>query len=214
MANLSFHEFIKRKIEGEKVCVEETNVSESANPEIIAPPISSADSAKALELAIAKKYIAELEKLANKAGLPNPISEKKEEIAEEPVYESKKKEINPDSYKLYRDKAEKFSCEIGAEGDAKLENTKARIIVEGEEWTLMFEGTIDERTGRCVIPLKKMDILEEGEKGNIRLEIIAGDTVFVPWKDEFVAISSKKISVKFDEQEQSKESSIKVSKIR
>lgn len=102
-----------------------------------------------------------------------------------------------DFYILYNDKNENFSCEVMVEG-ANLNKTEARLIVETNDWTLMFEGEID-RAGRCNIPIKKLNILEEGTIGKIKLEVIAEGNIFVPWEDDFKVIVSKKVSVKMNE---------------
>ena len=47
--------------------------------------------------------------------------------------------------------------------------------------------------GRCQIPIKKLKgLIDESSKGNIRLEVIAEDTYFTPWKSEFEVQASKK----------------------
>lgn len=110
---------------------------------------------------------------------------------------TKVKEDVSNYYSVYKDKVENFSCDVMVEG-AKLNETQARLILESDEWTLMFEGEID-RNGRCTIPVKKLNILEEGMTGKIRLEVIAENTVFTPWQDEFKVKMSKKVTVQFNE---------------
>lgn len=106
---------------------------------------------------------------------------------------------NFNGYKIFRDKQETFKCDLEITG-ASLDNSKARIIVECEDLTYMFEGTID-KNGKCNIPLKKINFLNENEKGNIRLEVIADDMVFNPWESPFMAVNSKKVSAKIAEPE-------------
>lgn len=130
---------------------------------------------------------------------PNTKTAITEEIAEE-VEEEEYEDINESDdnyYPLYKDKAETFSCDIAVEG-ANLNETQARLIVESDEWTLMFEGEID-RKGKCNIPINKLSIFNEGTKGKIRLEVIAEGTVFSPWSDEFKVKLSKKVSIKMNE---------------
>jgi len=115
-----------------------------------------------------------------------------EEEIVEPIIE------NDNYYSVFKDKVEDFKFEIYLEGDAKLENTEARLILEAEEWTLMFVGEID-RKGVCTIPMKKLGILEEGAIGKIKVEVITDNTIFVPWEDEFKVKLSKKISIKVNE---------------
>ena len=115
---------------------------------------------------------------------------------EEPVTDHPEKQDN-DLYKLYKDKSEVFSCEIELEG-ANIKDTEVRLLIESDEWNLMFIGEID-KNGKVSIPIKKLPILEEGTKGKIKMEVIAEGTVFVPWEDEFEVKLSKKVMVKFNE---------------
>jgi hypothetical protein len=124
------------------------------------------------------------------------IKEEVEEIEEE-EYEDIQENNDDDFYLLYRDKTELFSCDIMIEG-ANLSETQARLIVESDEWTLMFEGEIT-KNGKCNIPINKLSILNEGAEGKIRLEVIADSSVFVPWEDNFKVKLSKKVSIKMNE---------------
>lgn len=110
---------------------------------------------------------------------------------------TKVKEQVENFYTVYRDKSENFSCDVSVEG-ARLNDTQARLILESDDWTLMFDGEID-REGRCNIPIKKLNILEEGTTGKIRLEVIAENTVFTPWEDDFKVKMSKKVTVQLSE---------------
>ncbi len=115
---------------------------------------------------------------------------------------------------MYKDKSENFSCDVMVEG-ASISDTKARLILESDDWTLMFEGDID-RSGKCNIPIRKLNILEEGVVGKIKLEVIADNTVFVPWEDDFKVKMSKKVTVQLSENKNSRrenlirESNVKV----
>ena len=98
-------------------------------------------------------------------------------------------------YKLFTDKTELFECNIKLEG-AQLKNSQARIVVESEDIALLFRGSIDSN-GKCTIPIKKLKgLLEGNSKGEIKLEVIADDTVFTPWSDNFIAINSKQVKIK------------------
>ena len=99
---------------------------------------------------------------------------------------------NDNFYKLYKDINEEFCCDIAIEGSSP-EDTYARIIVESEEWSLVFPGTI--RNGKCIVPIKKLGILKEGETGNIKLEVVAEGNLFIPWQNEFKVKVSKKVTV-------------------
>ena len=122
-------------------------------------------------------------------------------------------EYNSDeSYVLYKDKAEDFVCDIAVEGVSQ-KDTEVRLIVESTDWILMFKGEI--RNGKCIIPLKKLAILNEGQRGNIKLEVNADGNLFTPWEDEFVVKVSKKVTVSLNENKkdkklQNKNSDIKV----
>lgn len=107
-------------------------------------------------------------------------------------------DINEDNYYLiYKDKSENFSCEVMVEG-ANINDTQARLIIESEEWTIMFNGEIDSR-GRCNIPMKKLNIFNEGTKGKIRLEVIVEGAIFTPWESDCIVKMSKKVSIKMNE---------------
>jgi len=97
-------------------------------------------------------------------------------------------------YKLYTDKVENLKCNIGVEG-ASIENTFARLILENEDFNILFEGQI-QTNGDCIIPIKKLkNILKEGTKGNMKLEVVADDSYFSPWNDQFQVDTNKKITV-------------------
>ena len=103
---------------------------------------------------------------------------------------------NDEFYKLYQDKNEEFVCDIMIEGSSP-EETYARIIVESENWSLVFTGEI--RNGKCVVPIKKLNILKEGEVGNIKLEVVAEGNLFIPWENQFKVKMSKKVTVMMNE---------------
>ncbi len=103
-------------------------------------------------------------------------------------------------YTLFTDKTELFECNIKLEG-ASLKNSQARLIIESEDINLLFKGKID-TTGKCTIPIKKLKGLLEGStKGEIKLEVIADDTYFTPWKSEFIVEASKKLTVEVKSQD-------------
>lgn len=105
-------------------------------------------------------------------------------------------------YKLYTDKQEVFECNIELQG-ASLSKSQARLVVESEEVTLLFKGTISEQ-GKCTIPVKKLrGLLEENSKGTIKLEVIADDVYFCPWQSEFAIEASKKVTVEVVSQQKS-----------
>jgi hypothetical protein len=131
----------------------------------------------------------------------NHVEEVEEEVEEE-TYESTNEsafvntEDDDEYYKLYQDKNEEFSCDIMIEGSSP-EETYARIIVESENWSLVFPGEI--RNGKCIVPIKKLNILKEGEIGNIKLEVVAEGNLFIPWENQFKVKLSKKVTVNVNE---------------
>lgn len=107
--------------------------------------------------------------------------------------------IQDSFYKLYKDINEEFICDISIEGSSP-ENTYARIIVESTEWSLIFPGEI--KNGKCIVPIKKLGILKEGEIGIIKLEVVAEGNLFIPWEDTFKVKLSKKVTVTMNENRQ------------
>jgi hypothetical protein len=95
---------------------------------------------------------------------------------------------------IYKDKEEDFECKIAVEG-ADLSNAKARLILENNNQSLLFNGIIDSE-GNCKVHLGKLKVLPEHLKGTLKLEVIVDeDTYFVPYQDEFVLEVSKKVTV-------------------
>ncbi len=103
-------------------------------------------------------------------------------------------------YKLFTDKPEVFECNIKLEG-ASLKNSQARLIIETEDINLLFNGSITS-DGKCTIPIKKLKgLLESNTEGQIKLEVIAEDTYFTPWKSSFQVEASKKLTVEVKSQD-------------
>jgi hypothetical protein len=108
------------------------------------------------------------------------------------------------AYKLYTDKQETFECDLFLEG-ADLKDSSARIIVETKDLTLLFKGEIN-KDGNCKVPIKKLKgLLDEKSEGNIKLEVIAEDTLIEPWQSEFVVETSKKVTVEVKSQNNKKQ---------
>ena len=102
-------------------------------------------------------------------------------------------------YKLFTDKTELFECDIKLQG-ASLKKSKARLVVETQDYSLMFNGSIS-KGGKCEIPIKKLKgLIDEDTTGNIRLEVIAEDTFFTPWESDFEVETSKKVTVEVKSQ--------------
>ena len=98
-------------------------------------------------------------------------------------------------YTLYTDKNNIFECDIQLEG-ASLSQAFARVIVEGNDLNLVFNGNISNE-GNCRIELPKLSMLKEG--GKMNLEVIADDMYFNPWSSDFQLKKSKSITVEVKE---------------
>ena len=97
-------------------------------------------------------------------------------------------------YKLFTDKNELFECNISLQG-ASLKKSTARLVVETQDYSLLFNGDINSN-GKCEIPIRKLKgLIDENTTGNIRLEVIAEDTFFTPWESDFEVDASKKVTV-------------------
>jgi hypothetical protein len=128
----------------------------------------------------------------------NILINEEQEVEEEIV-----EKVNTDEYyQVFIDKSENFTCEIELEG-AQLKDTQVRLVLETENWNLLFNGEID-RNGKVNIPIKKLSLFDEGDHGSIKMEVIAEGTVFIPWEQEFEAKRSKKVMVSFNENKKSK----------
>ena len=102
-------------------------------------------------------------------------------------------------YKLFTDKTELFECSISLQG-ASLKKSKARLVVETQDYSLLFNGTIS-KGGKCEIPIRKLKgLIDENTTGNIRLEVIAEDTFFTPWESDFEVETAKKVTVEIKSQ--------------
>ena len=107
------------------------------------------------------------------------------------------------SYKLYTDKQETFECKIFLEG-ASLTNSIARILIENNDINLVFNGSVD-KDGNCKVPIKKLKgLLDEKSEANIKLEVIAEDTLIEPWQSEFIVETAKKVTVEVKSQKNKK----------
>ena len=102
-------------------------------------------------------------------------------------------------YKLFTDKTELFECNISLQG-ASLKKSKARLVVETKDYSLLFNGSINS-TGKCEIPIRKLKgLIDEDTNGSIRLEVIAEDTFFTPWQSDFKVETSRKVTVEVKNQ--------------
>ena len=117
------------------------------------------------------------------------------------------------SYKLFTDKVNKFQCSIQVEGTS-LEKSQARVILEiNDEMAYLFKGKIFDN-GVCEFELPKLKgILNEGDKGLLKLEVIADDVHFEPWNSEFSVQADKKVNVVVQEQQVSEKPRIVMNEI-
>lgn len=106
------------------------------------------------------------------------------------------------AYSLYIDRNENFECDLSVK-NASLKDARARLVVEGDDVNLMFEGDI--RNGRCVVPIRKMKgLLPENTRGKMHLEVIVEDTYFSPWEDQFIVEEHTQVKVQVHEQKKKK----------
>lgn len=97
-------------------------------------------------------------------------------------------------YKIFLDQPKSFQCNIQIEG-ADLNKSEARLVIESENYNLQFSGKIDSN-GIVKIPMGKLKgILKENYTGKIKLEIIAEDTLFIPWESEYRTDVYKKVQI-------------------
>ena len=96
-------------------------------------------------------------------------------------------------YTLYSDKKNIFECDIQLEG-ASLSQAFARVIIEGDDLNLVFNGTIT-KDGNCKIEMPKLKILEGS--GNMKLEVIADD-MYVGYRKnlQVMAVTQQKDTLK------------------
>lgn len=145
-----------------------------------------------LEKKIAEQLNREKAEIEEKISAP-----KKEETFEAPLVGEREdvveEAVSADLYKLYRDREESFECNISVEG-ASLSSAQVRLIVDTNLINLVFYGKLY-KDGRCLVPLKKMTMLPEGTRGQIRLEVVVDDTLFSPWESSCIVEGAKKVSV-------------------
>ena len=64
--------------------------------------------------------------------------------------------------------------------------------------------TIDDK-GNCKVPIKKLKgLMGENTTGDIKLEVIAEDTLIEPWQSDFVVETAKKVTVEVKSQKEEK----------
>lgn len=94
---------------------------------------------------------------------------------------------------FYTDKPEIFECQLNIEG-ASIEDAAVSLVLEAKKWNLVFYGDVDEN-GKCRISIPKLDVLKEGDSGRVILKVLAEDTQFIPFNDNFEIKTNKKVTV-------------------
>jgi len=103
-------------------------------------------------------------------------------------------------YKLLKDKNNEFQCDIKLVG-ASEKTTKVRLFLEGTGCEYSFNGTIDGT--RCRVNLGKLKSFSNlMESGKIRLEVIADDTLFIPYESTYELEESKSVTIEMIQSEQ------------
>ena len=98
------------------------------------------------------------------------------------------------SIKLYTDKTELFECNVSLDG-ASIKDSKLRAILKFDDKNLMVEGKINSNgKGQIILP-KLKNISQDGEVGQMQLEVIAEDAYFQPYEENFEVKVSKKAIV-------------------
>ena len=96
-------------------------------------------------------------------------------------------------YKLLKDKNNEFQCEIKLVG-ANEKTAKVRLFLEGAGCEYAFNGLIEGT--RCRVNLGKLKTFSNlMESGKIRLEVVADDTLFVPYESTYELEESKGVTV-------------------
>jgi predicted GNAT family acetyltransferase len=114
-------------------------------------------------------------------------------------------------FKLYTDKNNTFKCKVAIEG-ANEKTAVARLVIEGESHNLMFDGKIKE--GVCEVPIGKFKNFDNFKsKGQVKLEVIADDTYFTPWKSEYILEQSRVVTVEMIEEETSSKPLVEVTEV-
>jgi hypothetical protein len=114
-------------------------------------------------------------------------------------------------FKLYTDKNNTFKCKVAIEG-ANESSALTRLIIEGENYNLMFEGSIKDNI--CEVNIGKFKNTDNFKsKGSMRLEVIADDTYFTPWKSEYMIEQSKTVVVEMIEDKASSKPLVEVKEV-
>lgn len=92
---------------------------------------------------------------------------------------------------FYKDSVDVFECDIKIDG-ASSSKTKARLVLEFQNRTLLFNGSIS--NGHVSVKIPKLSDIDEST-GNATLEVIAEQTFFEAWKAPFDLRNKKNVRV-------------------
>lgn len=99
------------------------------------------------------------------------------------------------NYTIYLDKDETFECEATIR-NASYKNSSARLIVEGEDTTIVFVGTVEKNKIR--VPIKSATInklFTESDSAKIKLEVIVENTIVQPWNSDVTFDKYNKVEI-------------------
>jgi hypothetical protein len=97
-------------------------------------------------------------------------------------------------YDLFLDDPKSIKCKAEISG-AKTEDSKVRLMVETPGRCFYFKGSINS-SGDIEIPINSLKgLISESTQGKMLLELVIEDTLFIPWKTDFIAKLKKKVSV-------------------
>ena len=114
-------------------------------------------------------------------------------------------------FKLYTDKINTFKCKVTLEG-ASESTALARLVIEGQNHNLMFDGKI--KDGICEVNIGKFKNFGEfKDKGNIKLEVIADDVYFTPWKSEYTVEQSRNVVIEVIEEKKDLKPLVEITEI-
>lgn len=114
-------------------------------------------------------------------------------------------------FKLYTDKNNTFKCKVKVEG-ASESTAMARLIIEGETHNLMFEGKLHE--GVCEVNIGKFKNFDNFKsRGFVKLEVIADDTYFTPWKSEYTVEQSRNVVIEVIEEKKDLKPLVEITEI-
>jgi hypothetical protein len=98
-----------------------------------------------------------------------------------------------EKYVFYRDKEETFECNVSISG-ASNTSSMVRLIIDTTTLNIILYGKV-QKDGKCHVSIPKMTMFNEGTRGQVRLEVIVDDTLFVPWESSCIIEGSKTVTV-------------------